>query len=228
VIGAHGLAECYLRPIAFYGYGDLGVHPGRNPVDVAIMSWPWGAYLGEEALTQGIRAKVSSWKRVGPNTIPHVSKATGIYLNSMLAVIEATQGGYDEAILLTDDGYVADGSGENVFLVKDEILSTPDLSASILPGITRHTVMEIAGALGYAVHERTIIRSDLHLADEVFMCGTAAEVTPVRSIDDHEIGPPGPITKAIQSTFFEVVRGRDERWSRWLDYAEKTPAAPGS
>jgi branched-chain amino acid aminotransferase len=228
VIGAHGLAECYLRPIAFYGYGELGVHPGRNPIDVAIMSWPWGAYLGEEALTQGIRAKVSSWKRVGPNTIPHVSKATGIYLNSMLAVIEATQGGYDEAILLTDDGYVADGSGENIFLVKDEILSTPDLSASILPGITRHTVMEIAGALGYAVHERMIIRSDLHLADEVFMCGTAAEVTPVRSIDDHEIGPPGPITKAIQSTFFEVVRGRDERWSRWLDYAEKTPAAPGS
>jgi branched-chain amino acid aminotransferase len=228
VIRAHGLAECYLRPIAFYGYGELGVHPGRNPIDVAIMSWPWGAYLGEEALTQGIRAKVSSWKRVGPNTIPHVSKATGIYLNSMLAVIEATQGGYDEAILLTDDGYVADGSGENIFLVKDEILSTPDLSASILPGITRDTVMEIAGALGYAVHERTIIRSDLHLADEVFMCGTAAEVTPVRSIDDHEIGPPGPITKAIQSTFFEVVRGRDERWSRWLDYAEKTPAAPGS
>jgi branched-chain amino acid aminotransferase len=227
VIGAHGLSECYLRPIAFYGYGELGVHPGRNPIDVAIMSWPWGAYLGEEALTQGIRAKVSSWKRVGPNTIPHVSKATGIYLNSMLAVIEATQGGYDEAILLTDDGYVADGSGENIFLVKDEILSTPDLSASILPGITRDTVMEIAGALGYAVHERAIIRSDLHLADEVFMCGTAAEVTPVRSIDDHEIGPPGPITKAIQSTFFEVVRGRDERWSRWLDYAEKAPT-PGS
>jgi branched-chain amino acid aminotransferase len=227
VIGAHGLAECYLRPIAFYGYGELGVHPGTNPVEVAIMSWPWGAYLGEEALTNGISAKVSSWKRVGPNTIPHVSKATGIYLNSMLAVIEATRGGYDEAILLTDDGYVADGSGENIFIVKDEILSTPDLSASILPGITRQTVIEIAGALGYAVHERTIIRSDLHLADEVFMCGTAAEVTPVRSIDDHEIGPPGPVTKAIQSTFFEVVRGRDERWSRWLEYAEKAPT-PGS
>src|SRR5512132_2605768 len=178
LIGAHGLAECYLRPIAFYGYGELGVHPGTNPVDVAIMSWPWGAYLGEEAL---------------PNGIPHVSKATGIYLNSMLAVIEATRGGYDEAILLTDDGYVADGSGENIFVVKDEILSTPDLSASILPGITRQTVIEIAGALGYAVHERTIIRSDLHLADEIFMCGTAAEVTPVRSIDDHEIGPPGPV-----------------------------------
>ena len=228
LIATNGLAECYLRPIAFYGYGELGVHPGTNPVDVVLMSWPWGAYLGETALEQGIRAKVSSWKRVGPNTIPHVSKATGIYLNSMLAVIEATRGGYDEAILLTDEGYVADGSGENVFVIKDEIISTPDLSASILPGITRETVMEIAGALGYAVHERAIIRSDLYLADEVFMTGTAAEVTPLRAIDDHEIGPPGPITKAIQSTFFDVVRGRDERWTRWLEYAEKTPAAPGS
>jgi branched-chain amino acid aminotransferase len=227
LIGANGLAECYLRPIAFYGYGELGVHPGTNPVDVALISWPWGAYLGETALEQGIRAKVSSWKRVGPNTIPHVSKATGIYLNSMLAVIEATRGGYDEAILLTDDGYVADGSGENVFVIKDEIISTPDLSASILPGITRQTVIEIAGALGYALHERTIIRSDLFLADEVFMTGTAAEVTPLRAIDDHEIGDPGPITKAIQSTFFDVVRGRDERWSRWLEYAEKAPT-PGS
>jgi branched-chain amino acid aminotransferase len=228
LIATNGLAECYLRPIAFYGYGELGVHPGTNPVDVVLMSWPWGAYLGETALEQGIRAKVSSWKRVGPNTIPHVSKATGIYLNSMLAVIEATRGGYDEAILLTDDGYVADGSGENVFVIKDEIISTPDLSASILPGITRETVIEIAGALGYAVHERAIIRSDLYLADEAFMTGTAAEVTPLRAIDDHEIGPPGPVTKAIQSTFFDVVRGRDERWTRWLEYAEKTPAAPGS
>jgi len=170
---------------------------------------------------------VSSWKRVGPNTIPHVAKATGIYLNSMLAVIEATRAGYEEAILLTDDGYVADGSGENIFVVKDEIISTPDLSASILPGITRQTVMEIAQALGYAVHERQLIRSDLYVADELFMCGTAAEVTPVRSVDDHEIGAPGPVTKAIQDVFFEVVRGRDERWLRWLEYAE-TPATPGS
>jgi branched-chain amino acid aminotransferase len=227
VIGANGLAECYLRPIAFYGYGELGVHPGTNPVDVAIMSWPWGAYLGEEGLERGVRAKVSSWKRIGPNTIPHVAKATGIYLNSMLAVLEATRAGYEEAILLTDDGYVADGSGENIFLVRDEIISTPDLSASILPGITRQSVIEIAHALGYAVHERQVIRSDLYVADEVFMCGTAAEVTPVRSIDDHEVGPPGPVTKKIQQAFFEAVRGRDERWSRWLEYAEKTPAAPG-
>jgi branched-chain amino acid aminotransferase len=228
VVGANGLNECYLRPIAFYGYGELGVHPGTNPVEVCIMSWPWGAYLGDEGLERGVRAKVSSWKRIGPNTIPHVAKATGIYLNSMLAVIEATRAGYEEAILLTDDGFVADGSGENVFLVKDEILSTPDLSASILPGVTRRTVMEIAHMLGYAVHERQIIRSELYLADEVFMCGTAAEVTPVRSVDDHEIGPPGPVTKAIQSAFFDAVRGRDERFYRWLEYSEKAPAAPGS
>jgi branched-chain amino acid aminotransferase len=192
------------------------------------MTWPWGAYLGEDALAKGIRAKVSSWKRVGPNTIPHVAKATGIYLNSMLAVMEATRAGYEEAILLTDDGYVADGSGENVFVVKDEIISTPDLSASILPGITRGVVMEIAQTLGYAVHERHLIRSDLYVADELFMCGTAAEVTPVRSVDDQEIGDPGPVTKAIQDAFFAAVRGRDERFTRWLEYAEKTPATPGS
>jgi branched-chain amino acid aminotransferase len=228
LISENGLSECYLRPIAFYGYGELGVHPGTNPVDVVIMSWPWGTYLGEDALAKGIRAKVSSWKRVGPNTIPHVAKATGIYLNSMLAVMEATRAGYEEAILLTDDGYVADGSGENIFVVKDEVISTPDLSASILPGITRQAVTEIAQTLGYAVHERQLIRSDLYVADEVFMCGTAAEVTPVRSVDDHEVGAPGPVTKAIQDVFFEVVRGRDDRFSRWLEYTEKTPAAPGS
>jgi branched-chain amino acid aminotransferase len=228
LIGVNGLSDCYIRPIAFYGFGELGVHPGANPVDVVLMTWPWGAYLGEEALSKGIRAKVSSWKRVGPNTIPHVAKATGIYLNSMLAVIEATRAGYEEAILLTDDGYVADGSGENIFVVKDEIISTPDLSASILPGITRQTVIEIAQTLGYAVHECQLIRSDLYVADELFMCGTAAEVTPVRSVDDHEIGDPGPVTKAIQDVFFEVVRGRDDRFLRWLEYAEKTPAAPGS
>jgi branched-chain amino acid aminotransferase len=228
LIAVNGLSECYLRPIAFYGYGELGVHPGTNPVDVVLMTWPWGAYLGEEALEKGIRAKVSSWKRIGPNTIPHAAKATGIYLNSMLAVIEATRAGYEEAILLTDDGFVADGSGENVFVVKDEVISTPDLSASILPGITRQAVMEIAQTLGYAVHERQLIRSDLYVADELFMCGTAAEVTPVRAVDDHEVGDPGPVTKAIQDVFFQVVRGRDERFSRWLEYAEKTPAAPGS
>ena len=151
LIAANGLPECYLRPIAFFGYGELGVSALGNPVDVVIMSWPWGAYLGEEGLAKGIRAKISSWTRIGPNVIPHVAKATGVYLNSMLAVTEANRAGYDEAILLTAEGYVADGSGENIFIVKNGEIYTPDLSTSILPGITRDTVIQIAQDLGYTV-----------------------------------------------------------------------------
>ena len=151
LLGANGLPACYVRPIAFYGYGTLGVPPRQNPVYVAIMSWPWGTYLGAEALERGIRCKISSWRRVGPNTIPHAAKATGVYLNSMLAVTEANRAGYDEALLLTEDGYVGDGSGENIFVVKDGVLYTPDLSASILPGITRDSIFQIAGDLGYEV-----------------------------------------------------------------------------
>ena len=225
LIGINGLAECYLRPLAFYGYGELGVSTAGNPVDVVIMSFPWGAYLGDEGLKKGIRAKVSSWKRIGPNVIPHAAKATGIYLNSMLAVTEANRAGYDEAILLTDEGFVADGSGENVFVVKDGRITTPPLSTSILPGITRNSVMQIAGDLGYPVEERNMIRSDLYLADEIFMSGTAAEVTPIRSVDDREVGPPGPITREIQSAYLETVRGRNKRYSHWLEYAQlRAPA----
>jgi branched-chain amino acid aminotransferase len=224
LIGANGLAECYLRPIAFYGYNELGVSATGNPVEVAIMSWPWGTYLGAEGLSNGIRAKVSSWKRVGPNVIPHVAKATGIYLNSMLAVMEANKAGYEEAILLTDDGYVADGSGENIFLVKDGTIYTPDLSASILPGITRDTIIQMAQDLGYTVVEKQLIRTDLYLADEVFMCGTAAEVTPIREVDDQLIGPPGPVTLAIQKAYLDTVKGKSERWAHWLEYANPSPA----
>jgi branched-chain amino acid aminotransferase len=223
LIGVNGLPECYLRPIAFFGYGELGVSALGNPVDVAIMSWPWGAYLGEEGLTKGISAKISSWQRIGPNVIPHVAKATGVYLNSMLAVTEANRAGYDEAILLTAEGLVADGSGENVFIVKDGELHTPDLSTSILPGITRDTVIQIAQDLGYQVHETSLIRSDLYLADEAFMTGTAAEVTPLRSVDDVEIGV-GPITLEIQQAYLDTARGRSERWAQWLEYATPTPA----
>src|SRR5512132_120708 len=211
LIVRNGLPECYLRPIAFFGYGELGVATAGNPVDVVIMSWPWGAYLGDEGMKNGIRAKVSSWKRVGANTIPHASKATGIYLNSMLAVVEANRAGYDEAILLTDDGFVADGSGENVFVVKDGAISTPPLSTSILPGITSATLIEIARDLGYTVAERTLIRTDLYLADEVFMTGTAAEVTPIRSVDDQEIGPPGEVTLTLQKAYLDTVRGGSGR-----------------
>jgi branched-chain amino acid aminotransferase len=223
VIAANGLPECYLRPIAFFGYGELGVSAMGNPVDVVIMSWPWGAYLGEEGLKTGISAKISSWQRIGPNVIPHVAKATGVYLNSMLAVTEANRAGYDEAILLTAEGFIADGSGENVFLVKDGEIYTPDLATSILPGITRDTVIQIAQDLGYQVHEKSLIRSDLYLADEAFMTGTAAEVTPLRSVDDVEIGV-GPITLEIQEAYLDTARGRSERWAQWLDYATPAPA----
>ena len=224
LIAINGLPECYLRPIAFAGYGELGVSTRGNPMDVVIMSWPWGAYLGEEGLKKGIRCKVSSWKRVGANTIPHASKATGIYLNSVLAVNEANRAGYDEAILLTDDGFVADGSGENVFVVRDGGITTPPLSTSILPGITRDTVIQIAQDLGYSVEERNLIRSDLYLADEVFMCGTAAEVTPVREVDDQRIAAPGPVTLEVQTAYLDTVRGRTERWANWLEYAAPLPA----
>jgi branched-chain amino acid aminotransferase len=223
LIGANGLPECYLRPICFYGYGELGVSSAGNPVDCVIMSWPWGAYLGEEGLKSGIRAKISSWQRIGANVIPHVSKATGVYLNSMLAVMEANRAGYDEAILLTPEGYIADGSGENVFAVKGGVIYTPDLSASILPGITRDTVIQIAEDLGYPVVQKQLIRSDLYLADEVFMTGTAAEVTPLREVDDVQIGV-GPITLEIQKAYLAAARGLDERWEGWLEYAERTPA----
>ncbi|MDQ3823659.1 MAG: branched-chain amino acid transaminase [Actinomycetota bacterium] len=222
LIHANGLPECYLRPIAFYGYGELGVSAVGNRVDVVIMSWPWGAYLGEEGLKTGIRAKVSSWQRIGPNVIPHVAKATGIYLNSMLAVMEANRAGYDEAILLTAEGYVADGSGENVFVVKDGVIYTPDLSASILPGITRDTVIQIAQDLGHRVVEKNLIRSDLLIADEAFMVGTAAEVTPLRSVDDVELGV-GPITLEIQEAYLDTARGRSERWAHWLEYTTPAP-----
>jgi branched-chain amino acid aminotransferase len=223
LIGVNGLPECYLRPIAFFGYGELGVSAVGNPVEVVIMSWPWGAYLGEDGLKNGISAKISSWQRIGPNVIPHVAKATGIYLNSMLAVTEANRAGYDEAILLTAEGFIADGSGENVFIVKGGEVFTPDLSTSILPGITRDTVIQIAQDLGYTVHEKSLIRSDLLLADEAFMTGTAAEVTPLRAVDDLEIGV-GPITLEIQEAYLDTARGRSERWAQWLDFATPAPA----
>jgi branched-chain amino acid aminotransferase len=218
LIAVNGLPECYLRPICFYGYGELGVSAAGNPVETVIMSWPWGAYLGEDGLKNGIRAKISSWQRIGPNVIPHVAKATGIYLNSMLAVNEAQRAGYDEAILLTAEGFVADGSGESIFIVKNGAIRTPPLSTSILQGVTRNSVIQIAQDLGYPVEETDLIRSDLYLADEVFMCGTAAEVTPLRSVDDIEIGV-GPVTLEIQATYVDTVRGRTERWGQWLEYA---------
>jgi branched-chain amino acid aminotransferase len=223
-IGVNGLDESYLRPIAFYGYGELGVHSGGNPVDVVIMCWPWGAYLGEDSQTKGIRAMVSTWRRVGPNTIPHAAKATGVYVNSMLATHEARRAGYDEAIMLTEDGYIADGPGETIFAVKNGTVYTPDLSTSILPGITRDTVIQIAQDSGYPVVQKPLIRTDLYLADEVFMTGTAVEITPVAAIDDHEIGV-GPVTLELQKLYGDTVRGRSERWAQWVEYAPSSERA---
>jgi len=223
LVAANGLASCYIRPIAFYGYGELGVAATGNPVDVVILSFPWGAYLGEEGQNNGITTTISSWERVGPNVIPHAAKATGIYLNSMLATTEARRAGYDEAIMLSSDGYIADGPGETIFVVKDGRLFTPPLATSILPGITRDSVIQIAQALGYEFSESLLIRTDLYLADEVFMTGTAAEVTPVRSIDGREIGV-GPVTKTLQKAYLAAVNGLDDRWSDWLDVVELMPA----
>ncbi len=218
LVGINKVPSCYVRPIAFYGYGSLGVPPRDNPVYVAIMCWPWGAYLGEEGMTRGVRVKISSWVRMPSNVVPHASKACGLYLNSMLAVQEAALGGYEEAILLTEKGYIADCSGENVFIVKDGVVYTPPLETGILHGITRNTVIEIAHSLGFEVKVENLGRADLYLADEVFMTGTAAEVTPVREVDDYLIGDPGPVTLALQRAYLDIVQGRDDRWESWLEY----------
>jgi branched-chain amino acid aminotransferase len=195
-----------------------------NPVDVVVLSFPWGAYLGEDSQTRGITAKTSSWERVGPNVIPHVAKATGIYLNSMLATMEARRGGYDEAIMLSHNGYVADGPGQNIFVVKESIIQTPPLSMSILQGITRDTVMQIAQDLGYRVEEKLMIRTDIYLADEVFMVGTATEVAPVRAVDDHEIAV-GSVTLELQQAYLELVKGRSEQYAHWLDVVATSRSA---
>jgi branched-chain amino acid aminotransferase len=219
LVSANGIASCYLRPMAFYGYGELAVGAQGNPVDVVILSFPWGAYLGEEGQRTGITTKISSWERIGPNVIPHVAKATGVYLNSLLATTEARRAGYDEAIMLSGDGFVADGPGENIFVVRDGRILTPPLSLSILPGVTRETIITIARDLGHTVEEALLIRADLYLADEVFMVGTATEVAPVRAVDDHEIGV-GPVTRELQKAYLAAVNGIDERWSGWLDVVD--------
>jgi len=217
-VRANGLRSCYIRPLVFRGYGEMGLNPLLAPVNVAIAVWAWGAYLGEEGLENGVRAKVSSWKRNDHNMLPPFAKATGQYINSGLAKVEALKGGYDEAIMLNVHGYVTDGSGENVFIVKDGALFTPPLSAGCLDGITRDSVITIARDLGYEVAERELVRADLYTADEAFFSGTAAEVCPIREIDDRAVGANGrgPITKEIQQTFFAAARGDIDKYERWL------------
>ncbi len=220
VIRANGLKSCYIRPIAFRGYGEMGLHPMAAPVNVAIAVWPWGAYLGEEGIRNGVRAKVSSFRRNEANTIPTAAKATGQYLNSILAKMEVTEAGYDEAILLNMHGHVADGAGENIFVVRNGYLYTPPTSSGALEGITRDSVMRIAEELEIPCREKDLVRTDLYTADEAFFTGTAAEVVPIREVDDRPVGEPGPITRSIQEKFFRIVRGEEKAYEQWLDYVD--------
>jgi branched-chain amino acid aminotransferase len=219
LIGRNGLQSCYIRPIAFRGYGQMGLNPLEAPVDVTIAVWEWGAYLGEEGKRSGIRAKVSSWRRISPESLIPTAKASGQYLNSVLAKIESQKAGYEEAILLDDHGRVCEGTGENIFVVWEGRIVTPPAASSILDGITRKSAIQIARDLGVEVIERDIARAELYLADAVFMTGTAAELVPVREIDDHAIGDgkPGPITRAVQTAFDDALHGRAERYREWLD-----------
>ncbi len=225
---ANGLRQCYIRPIAFRGYGNMGLYPLDAPVDVSIAAWPWGAYLGEESGSAGIRAKVASWRRLPSDSVNPQAKASGTYLNSVLAKIEATKAGYEEAILLDPTGFVCEGSGENLFLVIDGKLVTPTLASGALDGITRRSLIQIAHDHGYQVDERQVARAELYTADEVFLTGTAAELVPLREIDDHTIGGGGrgPVTTELQRIFVDALHGREPRYREWLDVvAVPAPAA---
>ncbi len=216
LIRRNGLTSCYIRPIAFRGYGEMGLF-AESPVEVTIATWPWGAYLGEEGKRAGIRAKVSSWRRISPDgLIPH-AKASGQYLNSILAKTEAHNAGYEEAILLDQRGLVCEGSGENIFVVREGEILTPPHTASILDGVNRRSVIQIARDLDFSVVERDIGRSELYLADEIFLTGTAAELVPVREIDDHPIEAPGEITRVIAAKFDDALHGRAPEYAEWLD-----------
>ena len=213
------LDAAYIRPLVFRGYGEMGLLPMNAPVEVVIAAWPWGAYLGEEGIRHGVRAKVSSIQSLDHTALARAAKATGHYLNSILAKIEVTNSGYDEAIMLTGHGHVAEGPGENIFVVRGGVLSTPPPSDGVLEGITRESVFQIARAEGIEVQERTLARSDLVIADELFFTGTAAEIVPIREVDDHPIGEPGPVTRRIQDRFRAIVEGRDEEFGHFMEYA---------
>jgi len=224
IITANNLDSCYLRPIVLRGYGDVGVLPYNNPIETYIASYPWGKYLGNEALAEGVDVCVSSWNRIAPNTLPALAKAVANYMNSQLIRMEAAENGYAEGIALDEAGYVSEGSGENIFLVRGGKLMTPPLGASVLPGITRDTIVTIAKQLSIPVVETIIPREMLYIADEVFFTGTAAEVTPIRSVDRITVGSGrrGPVTEQIQKRYFEVVKGEAQDEFGWLTYVAGT------
>jgi branched-chain amino acid aminotransferase len=226
LIRTNGLRSCYVRPIAYRGFGEMGLNPEHNPVSVAIAVWAWGAYLGDEALKHGVRMTISSWRRHDHNIIPPQAKVTGAYVNASMAKLEAVRAGYDEAIMLNPAGYVSEATGENIFIVRNGELLTPPLAAGPLPGITRASIMTIAADLGIPMFESLLTRADLYLAEEMFCSGTAAEVTPVREIDDRIIGEPGPVTQTIQQKYFEIVKGEDDKYADWLDFL-RLPSSGG-
>ncbi len=215
-----GLPSCYIRPIAYYGYGEMGLNTLPCKVDVAIACWPWGAYLGDDAVQKGVRMKISSWTRHDHNTMPPAAKTVGNYVNSSLAKVEALKAGYDEAIMLSPSGLVAECTGENIFCVRNGIILTPPLSAGALEGITQSSVTTIARDLGFDIRVDNIARSDLYIADEIFVCGTAAEVGSVNSVDERKIPCPGPMTTAIATTYAKAVRGQDDRYKQWCELAK--------
>lgn len=221
LVKVNELTSCYIRPIAYRGYGGLGLNTTSLPVEVSVAAWRWGTYLGEDNLRDGIRITISSWRRNDPNVIPPDCKLTGAYITACLATVEANAAGFDEAVMLNSMGYVAEGAGENIFVVKDGVIETPPVEQGALPGITRSSVMDIALDLGTDVVERPLTRSDLYAADEAFCVGTAAEMVPIREVDGHEIGPPGPVTRAIQDRFFAIIRGEDEKYLDWFTFVRR-------
>ena len=219
-VAVNGLDQCYIRPIVYLGYGEMGLNPLACKVDVSIAVWPWGAYLGEEAMAHGVRMIISSWQRHSPNAMPPAAKGTGMYINSSMAKIEAVKAGYDEAILLSPQGYVSECTGENLFVVRNGRLITPPQSAGALEGITQSSVMALARDLGYEPEVGNLLRSDLYVAEEAFLTGTAAEVVPIQSVDDRLVGDgrPGPITRALQEGYSTLVRGGNDRYKDWNEY----------
>jgi branched-chain amino acid aminotransferase len=218
VVRASGLPSAYIRPIAYYGYGEMGLNTLPCSVDVSIACWPWGAYLGEDSVTKGVSMKVSSWTRHDHNTMPPAAKTTGNYVNSSLAKVEALRAGYDEAIMLSPQGFVSECTGENIFVARDGVLITPPVAAGALEGITQDTVMAIAADFGFETRFDLLTRSDVYVCDEMFVCGTAAEVSAVNAVDDRPIPCPGPMTTAIAAEYARTVRGEVDRYKDWLEH----------
>jgi branched-chain amino acid aminotransferase len=227
IVVANGFEDCYLRPLVYRGFHSLGVYPGQCPVDVLVAAWEWGKYLGPEAIEQGVDVRVSSWTRMAPNTFPAMAKATANYMNSQLIRMEAEADGYAEGIALDVNGYVSEGSGENLFVIRDGIMYTPPLGSSVLPGITRNSVIKLAGDMGIEVQERMLPREFLYIADEVFFTGTAAEVSPIRSIDRIKVGQGrrGPITEKLQTEFFAYLKGEIPDRHNWLTPVRREDAS---